>query len=61
MHYQNMSEDDRELYGVIADAIEGKITEKKPKHKSKTIHSGTARFIERTPPAGTEGTFIKAE
>ena len=45
VNYFNSTEDDKELYNIIAKALEGEIVEKKPKYKSRRVAPGTAQFV----------------
>ena len=44
-NYHNTTADDKELYAIIDGALRGEVIEKKPRHRPKGIHAGTARFI----------------
>jgi len=45
VNYFSSTEDDKELYNIIEQALLGKIVEKKPKYRGRAIHPGTARFV----------------
>jgi len=39
------SEEDKEVYSIIENALDGKIIERKKPFRSKRIHPGTAAFV----------------
>jgi len=47
------------LYTIIQAALEGKVIEKKPRHKSKPLHSGTAAFVGGDNRPEDHGKFVK--
>ena len=46
IHHMSTTEQDREVYHIIDQAIQGEIVEKKKLHRGRPIHPGTARFVE---------------
>jgi len=62
MNYFNSTEEDKELYAILQAALEGKVLEKKTKHKPKRVHSGTVSFVggDREDAPESHGKFIPA-
>ena len=59
--YFTSTQQDKELYGIIQDALAGKVTPPKPTHKGKPIHRGTVGFVGGEDKPEENGKFIKLE
>ena len=61
MDYYTSTEEDKELYNIIAEALNGKIVEKAVRHRVKPIHSGTVAFVGGENNPDNDGKFIPLE
>ena len=61
LNYYGSTENDKELYAIIEAALEGKVLEPKSKLRPKSLHPGTARFLEKEKDTVGAGTFTPVE
>jgi hypothetical protein len=59
--YFTSTEQDKELYKIIGDALAGTVTKPSTKHRGKPIHKGTVGFIGGQNNPEQDGKFIKLE
>lgn len=59
--YFTSTEDDKELYSIILDALAGKVTKRKPKFKSNRVPRGTVGFVGGESNPDDAGKFVKLE
>ncbi len=56
VNYFNSTEDDKELYHIISEALKGNVVDPKPRPKSGPLHPGTATFV-----GGESGNYTESE